>query len=59
MSNYKVFNNRRRHEWLAKPKRKLRIKRRSAQRIGLLEAWARNGKVAAPDATTADDAAQE
>lgn len=42
MANYPVWNVRLRHEWLAKPLKKKRIKRRQAQRIGLLDAWERN-----------------
>ncbi len=49
MANYKVWNVRKRHEWLAKPKRKKRIKRRSARRIGLLDAWERNAPKAPPE----------
>ncbi len=44
MSNYKTWNIRKRHEWLAKPQKPERVKRRSARRIGLLDAWTRNGK---------------
>jgi hypothetical protein len=59
MTNYKVFNNRRRHEYLAKPRPKRRVKRRSAQRVGLLDAWARNGKVAEPEAAPTDDTEEQ
>ncbi len=44
MANYSVWNVRKRHEWLAKPLKKRRIKRRSARRVGLLEALERKGK---------------
>jgi len=52
MANYKVFNVRLRHEWLAKPKRKKRVKARSAKRIGLWDAWQRK----APRTDGADEA---
>ena len=45
MANYKVFSVRKRHEWLQKPLKKKRIKRRQAQRIGLWDAWVRKGIV--------------
>ncbi|MBI4702705.1 MAG: hypothetical protein HY744_16405 [Deltaproteobacteria bacterium] len=38
MSNYPIWNVRLRHEWLATPLKKRRVKRRSAARIGLLQA---------------------
>ena len=44
MANYSVWNVRLRHEWLAKPLKKKRIKRRQAQRIGLLDAWERKAE---------------
>ena len=44
MANSSVWNVRRRHEWLAKPLKKKRIKRRTARRVGLLEALERKGK---------------
>ncbi|HZO16702.1 MAG TPA: hypothetical protein VFB62_25675 [Polyangiaceae bacterium] len=37
---------RRRHEWLARPAKGKRVKRRGAKRIGLLEARERNEKSA-------------
>ncbi len=45
MANYKVWNVRRRHEWLAAPLRKKRVKRRAAMRVGLWDAWLRKGLV--------------
>ncbi|MEZ4440789.1 MAG: hypothetical protein R3B72_16940 [Polyangiaceae bacterium] len=47
-----------RHEWLATPLKKKRVKRRSALRVGLYDAWERNGKTAqdAPEAADAQDA---
>ncbi len=45
MANYKVWSVRRRHEWLATPLRKKRIKRRAAKRIGLWDVWLRKGLV--------------
>jgi len=58
MANYKVFNVRRRHEWLQKPLKKKRIKRRQAMRIGLWDAWERKKKVTAEE-PAADEAATE
>ena len=57
MSNYAVWNVRLRHEWLATPLKKKRIKRRAAKRVGLLDALQRNGRLAATEAETeaADD----
>lgn len=48
MANYSVWNVRRRHEWLATPLKKKRVKRRQAMRIGLWDAWERN-KPATPE----------
>ncbi len=48
MANYKVWNVRKRHEWLAKPLRKKRMKRRAARRIGLLAVWERNAPKVSP-----------
>jgi hypothetical protein len=53
MANYKVFSVRLRHEWLAKPKRKKRIKARSAKRCGLFDAQQRNAKPEPPEAEAA------
>ena len=47
MANYSVWNVRLRHEWLAKPLKKKRVKRRQAARIGLLDAWERNADTSA------------
>lgn len=41
MANYSLWNVRRRHEWLATPLKKKRIKGRGAKRIGLWNAWRR------------------
>jgi hypothetical protein len=41
MANYASWNVRKRHEWLAKPLKKKRVKRRAAMRIGLWDAWQR------------------
>ena len=38
MANYPIWDIRLRHEWLATPLRKKRIKRRNAKRVGLLDA---------------------
>ncbi len=67
MANYSVWNVRMRHEWLATPLKKKRIKRRAAQRLGLLDAWERQGRgsaeAAAPEgdaeAATTEEAAAE
>lgn len=58
MANYKVFNVRRRHEWLQKSLKKKRIKRRQAMRIGLWDAWLRKG-VRTEEAEEAPEAAKE
>ena len=44
MANYSVWNVRKRHEWLATPLKKKRIKMRAAKRIGLADVWARTKK---------------
>ena len=48
MANYPVWDIRLRHEWLATPLRKKRIKRRNAKRVGLLEANERRAPKQAP-----------
>jgi len=58
MANYKVWGVRNRHEWLASPLKKKRVKRRQAQRVGLLDAWERN-KTAEPAAEAAAEAPAE
>ena len=55
MANYSVWNVRKRHEWLAKPLKKKRVKRRQAKRIGLWDAWQRNKPAEAEEAETAAD----
>jgi hypothetical protein len=57
MSNYPIWNIRRRHEWLSTPLAKKRIKRRNAKRVGLLEAMDRR-KAAAP-ATAPEESPRE
>lgn len=47
MANYPIWDIRQRHEWLATPKPKKRIKRRNAKRVGLLEALERRKPAAA------------
>ncbi|MEM1034736.1 MAG: hypothetical protein AAGN82_30630 [Myxococcota bacterium] len=64
MANYKVFNVRKKHEWLQTPLKKKRIKRRSAMRVGLWDAWERKGLVGgdaeeAEAEAPAEDAAAE
>ncbi len=49
MVNYKLWNIQRRHEWLATAKTKKRLKKRSARRVGLLEALARKAPAAATE----------
>jgi len=44
MANYSVWNVRLRHQWLATPLKKKRVKRRTARRCGLLDAWNRRGE---------------
>jgi hypothetical protein len=56
MANYSVWNVRMRHEWLAKPLKKKRVKRRQAARVGLLAAWERNAPAAASDAADGEPA---
>lgn len=59
MANYKVFNVRKRHEWLQKPLKKKRIKRRQAMRIGLWDAWERKGLISAEEPAAAEAATEE
>jgi len=59
MANYSVWNVRLRHEWLATPLPKKRIKRRSARRIGLLDAWERNAPKATEPEPEAETAAED
>ena len=59
MANYKVWSVRHRHEWLAKPLRKKRIKRRAAKRIGLWDAWGRKGLVNEASATDTSEQTSE
>ena len=58
MSNYKPWNIRKRHEWLAKKSKPERVKRRSARRVGLLDAWLRNGVKGAEAPVAAEPAAE-
>lgn len=57
MANYKVWNVRVRHEWLATPLKKRRMKRRAAARVGLLEALARKAKPEPAEEAPAEEAA--
>ena len=66
MANHSVWNVQKRHEWLAKPLKKKRVKRRAAMRVGLLEALERKNpgstepEAAAPEAAAAEpEAAKE
>jgi hypothetical protein len=61
MANYSVWNVRMRHEWLATPLKKKRIKRRAAKRLGLFDAWKRQGllNVDAADGEATDGASAE
>jgi hypothetical protein len=54
MSNRAIWNVRRRHEWLAKPRKGKRLKRRSRTRIGLQAALDRQAK---PDEDGAEEQA--
>ena len=57
MSNRSIWNVQKRHEWLAKPMKKKRLKRRKRLRIGLEQAFERNrktGENAAPESTARD-----
>jgi len=54
MSNRSIWNVQRRHEWLAKPIKKKRLKRRKRLRIGLEQALERKreaGESSAPEAS--------
>jgi hypothetical protein len=59
MANYSVWNVRKRHEWLAKPLKKKRVKRRQAMRIGLWDAWQRNKPAATEEPEAAAEEASE
>jgi hypothetical protein len=62
MANYPIWNIRRRHEWLSTPMKKKRVKKRSAVRIGLWDAWQRNkakSDDAEPAASTKGEAKPE
>jgi len=59
MANYSVWNVRLRHQWLATPLKKKRIKRRSALRVGLLDAWERNKKAEPEEAVEEVEATEE
>ena len=61
MANYPEWNIRLRHEWLATPLRKKRIKRRNAKRVGLLDANDRRAakQPKAPDAEAPKEQAPE
>ena len=59
MANYSVWNVRLRHQWLATPLKKKRIKRRAAKRVGLLDAWERNKKAMPAEDTEVAEATEE
>ena len=61
MANYSVWNVRLRHQWLATPLKKKRIKRRAARRCGLLDAWDRRGErqLEDPEAPTEEQTPDE
>lgn len=42
MSNYAVWNNRLRHEWIAKPRKGKYLSKRKRERIGIQAALERN-----------------
>jgi hypothetical protein len=58
MANYAVWNVRLRHQWLATPLKKKRVKRRQAARVGLLDAWERNAPPEAAEQAPAEAAAE-
>lgn len=47
MSNYAIWNTRRRHEWLAKPAKGKYLSRRKRARCGLEDALVRKSEAAA------------
>lgn len=55
MANYAVWNNRLRHEWIAKPRKGKYLSKRKRERIGLQDALDRK----AGESTGADDASAE
>ena len=60
MANYAVWNNRLRHEWIAKPRKGKYLNKRSRERCGLEEALSRKGGEADAEAGEASaDAAAE
>ena len=61
MANYSVWNVRLRHQWLATPLKKKRIKRRTARRSGLLDARNRRGErqLEEPEAPTEEQTPDE
>ena len=59
MANTPKWNIRLRHEWLATPLKKKRIKRGEKARIGLLEAEERKAEKANKKAAAADAAAEK
>lgn len=50
MSNYAVWNNRLRHEWLTKPQKGKYLSKRKRARIGLQDALERKGEASADQA---------
>lgn len=50
MSNYAVWNNRLRHEWLTKPQKGKYLSKRKRERIGLEDALARKAGSSSDDA---------
>jgi hypothetical protein len=50
MSNYALWNVRKRHEWLSKPQKPKRLSRRKRARVGLQEALDRKSPPAAAGA---------
>ena len=57
MSNYAVWNNRLRHEWLSKPQKGKYLSKRKRARCGLEEALVRNG--ISTDGESSDGAASD
>lgn len=58
MSNYAVWNNRLRHEWLAKPQKGKYLSRRKRARVGLEEALERKREAAESDSSEQASAAE-
>jgi hypothetical protein len=58
MANTATWSVRHRHEWLATPLKKKRVKRRQAKRVGLWDAWERKKKLGADAAQPTEETAE-